>query len=84
MLSVPFIHCPFLHCFEQFGWHRENGEVCITWDEQQQQGDEEFSEDEQHESDTELEEAESDVDITDYQASVHQDTEEVDLSDLDA
>ena len=33
-LSAPWASSPFLACFEQFGWHREEDDgVTITWDE---------------------------------------------------
>ena len=33
-LSVPLLQSPFLPCFEQFGWHTRDGDVCITWDDE--------------------------------------------------
>lgn len=31
-MSSPWSHSPFLACFEQFGWHKENGNILISWD----------------------------------------------------
>ena len=31
-VSVTILSSPFLHCFEQFGWHTSNESVQITWD----------------------------------------------------
>lgn len=33
-MSVPLLQSPFLPCFEQFGWHTKDGDVCITWDDE--------------------------------------------------
>ena len=34
-LSVPYLQSPFLPCYEQVGWHSEDGRICITWDDGQ-------------------------------------------------
>ena len=31
-VTVTILSSPFLHCFEQFGWHTSDGTVEITWD----------------------------------------------------
>ena len=31
-VSASILYSPFLHYFEQFGWHRSEGSVQITWD----------------------------------------------------
>ena len=53
-LSVPYFQSPFLPCFEQFGWERQEGDVCITWDDgvsvesDSEESDEEEGEDSDH------------------------------------
>ena len=48
-LSVPFTQSPFLLCYEQFGWHKTDGELSITWDD----GEPPESEDDDDESEDE-------------------------------
>ena len=31
-ISATLVTSPFLHCFEQFGWHTVDGSVQTTWD----------------------------------------------------
>ena len=33
IMSTPWYQSPFLPCFEQFDWHKEDTNIMVTWDE---------------------------------------------------
>ena len=69
-ISVTLPTSPFLHCFEQFGWHTVDGTVQTIWDnneecmEEETYSSREEESDEEGRSDTEEDSASESSDLT--------------------
>ena len=60
-VSVTILSSPFLHCFEQFGWHTSDGAVEITWDNNNAAEPESYSSSEENSDEEQDSEAEPPV-----------------------
>ena len=80
-ISATLVTSPFLHCFEQFGWHTVDGSVQTTWDNNEECMEEETYSSSEEESD---EEGRSDIEDSASQSSEIPHVEEVDLQHEDS